>query len=432
MAAAGALGSSAALLSPSCLRLCFVTRHQAVSLEPLEAVLLKEAGEGSEGSATPSPVLRPSILAGAFVRVRFDDAYRLDRIASTQLTPDGRVAARLQVTGRSVALSSLSRGSPLEDDAAARPQQDAVQQELAALQGALAVEPPTCWEERQGGELGNALRKLDSDWKGRLGGHSLTDLLLAMAERGLLSVDLRKDPNSTGSSLNVYYSRAPARPPLPPVRRADSRRLAVDVPAGSRREALLVRAVEMSCPAGQERLIGNLGNALATLDSDWESRLGGHSLIDLLMEMSDRRLAGMEIRRDPRNQQQLVYYSRAGARPPLPAVRPPDTKAPPRPQPAALRSDTSQLVQDVPPGSSREALLVQAVAEQDSRKPGQLMSPANLGEILNRRDRGWKARLGGHKLNDHVWELHRRGFVRAEERTSATGQRNLFFTNLRC
>lgn len=44
----------------------------------------------------------------------------------------------------------------------------------------------------------------------------------------------------------------------------------------------------------------------------------------------------------------------------------------------------------------------------------------------------WKSRLGGHKLNDLMWELHRRGLVRAEERTSISGQRNLFFTNLRC
>ena len=45
---------------------------------------------------------------------------------------------------------------------------------------------------------------------------------------------------------------------------------------------------------------------------------------------------------------------------------------------------------------------------------------------------GWKARLGGHGLNALVWELHRRGLVRAEEQTSATGWHNLFFTNLRC
>lgn len=44
----------------------------------------------------------------------------------------------------------------------------------------------------------------------------------------------------------------------------------------------------------------------------------------------------------------------------------------------------------------------------------------------------WKARLGGHRLNSLVWELHRRGLVRAENRAAATGQINLFFTNLRC
>ena len=47
MAAAGALGSAPALLTRSCLRLCFVTRSQALDLEPLEATLLKEAGEGA-------------------------------------------------------------------------------------------------------------------------------------------------------------------------------------------------------------------------------------------------------------------------------------------------------------------------------------------------------------------------------------------------
>lgn len=40
-------------------------------------------------AAAPSPDLRPSILAGSFVRVRCDDSYRLDRVASTQLTADG-------------------------------------------------------------------------------------------------------------------------------------------------------------------------------------------------------------------------------------------------------------------------------------------------------------------------------------------------------
>lgn len=167
-------------------------------------------------AAAPSPDLRPSILAGSFVRVRCDDSYRLDRVASTQLTADGRIAVRLQVgngldmlrqhsaprhaaplgrmliarmqavhgccragfgnlwslsaarlptnvgmpsqhpitcacpalaqvTGRCVPLASLSRGSPLEDAAAGEQQG---QQELAALQGALAEQPPTCWEVR--------------------------------------------------------------------------------------------------------------------------------------------------------------------------------------------------------------------------------------------------------------------------------------------
>lgn len=44
----------------------------------------------------------------------------------------------------------------------------------------------------------------------------------------------------------------------------------------------------------------------------------------------------------------------------------------------------------------------------------------------------WRACLGGHRLYDLVWELDRRGLVRAEDRAAATGQINLFFTNLRC
>lgn len=54
--------------------------------------------------------------------------------------------AHAQATGRCVALTALSRGSVLEDDAAAWQQQDAWQRELAELQGAVAEELPTCWE----------------------------------------------------------------------------------------------------------------------------------------------------------------------------------------------------------------------------------------------------------------------------------------------
>ena len=119
-----------------------------------------------------------------------------------------------------------------------------------------------------------------SDWRTRLGGHSITDLLLALSERGLVRVKFRGHPHG---SMNAFYSRAsgpipqPAaksaharadeRPPAPvPAASADRSRLAADVPPGSRREALLVQAVENSCPAGQERQGGDLGIALGRLD----------------------------------------------------------------------------------------------------------------------------------------------------------------------
>lgn len=42
-----AASGAPALLSPSNLRLCFVTRSQALAIELLEAALLREAGEGA-------------------------------------------------------------------------------------------------------------------------------------------------------------------------------------------------------------------------------------------------------------------------------------------------------------------------------------------------------------------------------------------------
>ena len=255
-------------------------------------------------------------------------------------------------------------------------------------------------------------------------------------------------------------SRSEAAPP--PHRPADRllnsslsdlkrRRIEEDVPPGSSREALLVKAVERSCGPGQERQGGELGNALRSLDrwgggllgscmvlhwlcctctvqglllilsqarpmlaivfvsvssapgdaqhlhspavpcSNWKERLGGHSITDLLLAMSERGLVRAQTRKDPNSTGSgcNVFYSRAVARPPPPAVRPQDPRPPPRPPPAAKQAGGQWLAQDVPPGSRREALLVKAVAELDSRKieRGQLLSPANLGEILNSRDR---------------------------------------------
>lgn len=47
--------------------------------------------------STASPTDAPSILRGAFVRIRFDGAHLLDRVAGTLVTPDGRLALRLKV-----------------------------------------------------------------------------------------------------------------------------------------------------------------------------------------------------------------------------------------------------------------------------------------------------------------------------------------------
>lgn len=54
MEVAGALGGAPALLSPSSLRLCFVTRSQALALEPLELQLLRESGQGAPSSGPAS------------------------------------------------------------------------------------------------------------------------------------------------------------------------------------------------------------------------------------------------------------------------------------------------------------------------------------------------------------------------------------------
>lgn len=99
-----------------------------------------------------------------------------------------------------------------------------------------------------------------------MGRHSLTNLLLAMSHRGLVRAEVRPDPNDRSGGSNVFYSRAPARMAPPAAKPSSSKRVAKDVPPGSRREALLVQAIEQSCQPGEERQGGDLGKALAALD----------------------------------------------------------------------------------------------------------------------------------------------------------------------
>lgn len=56
------------------------------------------------------------------------------------------------------------------------------------------------------------------------------------------------------------------------------RRIEEDVPPGSSREALLLKAVERSCGPGQERQGGELGNALRSLDR-WGAGLPGSGMV---------------------------------------------------------------------------------------------------------------------------------------------------------
>lgn len=120
---------------------------------------------------------------------------------------------------------------------------------------------------------------------------------------------------------------------------------------------------------------------------DWKQQLGGHSLATLLLEMDRRGLVRAEFRQDDKGGFN-VFYSQASTRSAQPAAKPADTRARERPPaPAAQPAGSPQLAAAMPPGSSKEALLVQAVAEQNSRQPGQALAVANLGEVLRRMDR---------------------------------------------
>jgi len=111
---------------------------------------------------------------------------------------------------------------------------------------------------------------------------------------------------------------------------------------------------------------------------DWKQQLGGHSITNLLLEMDRRGLVRAEVRKDGKGSGINVFYSRVSSR----------SRARERPQaPAAQPAGSRQLAAAMPPGSSKEALLVQAVAEQNSRQPGQALAVANLGEVLRRMDR---------------------------------------------
>lgn len=56
-------------------------------------------------------------------------------------------------------------------------------------------------------------------------------------------------------------------------------RIAESVPPGGKGEALLLQAVERSCPRGEERQGGELGNALAKLDRCGMRQLSGGSFV---------------------------------------------------------------------------------------------------------------------------------------------------------
>lgn len=90
--------------------------------------------------------------------------------------------------------------------------------------------------------------------------------------------------------------------------------------------------------------------------------------------MQSRGLVRAQVRTDPsvKNGTPNVYYSRAPARSSPAAAKPADSK---------------QVAAHMPPGSGREALLIKAVAELDSKRQGQQLAAANLGEVLHRLDR---------------------------------------------
>lgn len=121
---------------------------------------------------------------------------------------------------------------------------------------------------------------------------------------------------------------------------------------------------------------------------DWKQQLGGHSITNLLLEMDRRGLVRAEVRKDGKGSGINVFYSRVSSRSSQAAAKPADARARERPPaPAAQPAGSRQLDAAMPPGSSKEALLVQAVAEQNSRQPGQALAVANLGEVLRRMDR---------------------------------------------
>ena len=120
---------------------------------------------------------------------------------------------------------------------------------------------------------------------------------------------------------------------------------------------------------------------------DWKQQLGGHSLATLLLEMDRRGLVRAEFRQDGKGGFN-VFYSRASTHISQPAAKSADTRARERPpEPAAQPAGSPQLAAAMPPGSSREAFLIQAVAELDSQQPGQVLAVAKLGQVLLKMDR---------------------------------------------
>ena len=80
------------------------------------------------------------------MRFKAEGRYHLSRVEGTLIRSNGQLALQLSSYPRFVAPSTLSNANSLADDASWQQQG---QQELAALQSALAGQTPTCGEVRR-------------------------------------------------------------------------------------------------------------------------------------------------------------------------------------------------------------------------------------------------------------------------------------------